>query len=152
MSYYPTNFYSNYPYGGNNIYQQYQPQQNQTIMQQSAQMPVSAGLQGKIVDGEEMVRATDVPFGGYGIFPKADFSKVFIKTWNNNGTTSIIEFNPIVETDKERKEEVDTNVLLLEKMKDIESKIDSMVSAKTTVQAVAPKVPEKGKEIKANAY
>jgi hypothetical protein len=51
-------------------------------------------LNGKLVDGEEMVKATEVPIGSYGIFPKADFSEIYIKSWNNNGTTSIVKFAP----------------------------------------------------------
>ena len=72
MSYYPTNFYGNYPY---NQYQSFPsiPQQQQPSF-----------LQGKIVDSIDVVKATDVPVGGYSIFPKADFSEMYIKSWNNN--------------------------------------------------------------------
>jgi hypothetical protein len=47
------------------------------------------------VDSEEMVKATEVPIGSYGVFPKADLSEIYLKTWNNNGTTSIIKFTPV---------------------------------------------------------
>jgi len=40
------------------------------------------GLNGKLVDSEDMARVTEVPIGGYGIFPKADLSEVYIKSWN----------------------------------------------------------------------
>lgn len=127
MGYYPTNFYSNFPYG-----QQYQPQyfngptlsSQQQIMQQQNQMAQSNMLQGKVVDGEDIVKVTDVPIGGYGVFPKADFSEVYIKSWNNNGTTTITTYKPIIEeTPKE-----DVNSILLEKINKIEEKIDSIVS------------------------
>ena len=58
MNYYPNNFYQNYPYG--NMYSQPQSQ---------AQTPMTAApttLQGKVVDSEEIVKVTEVPFGGYG--------------------------------------------------------------------------------------
>ena len=87
MNYYPTPNYNpqmQYPSAPNNM-----PQQ----MNFTQQMPPSQ-LNGKIVDSEEMVRATEVPMGSYGILPKADMSEVFIKTWNPNGTTNITHYKP----------------------------------------------------------
>ena len=86
MNYYPNNYYLNYPYG--NQYQQQMPDQAQS------QTPQPQGLNGKIVDSQDVVRATEVPIGGYGIFPKADLSEIYIKSWNNNGTTSVITYKP----------------------------------------------------------
>ena len=126
MNYYPTNFYSNYPY-----MQQYPNgpmlSSQQQIMQQNN------GLQGKIVDGEDIVRVTDVPMGGYGIFPKADFSEVYIKSWNSNGTTNIVTYKPVVTTPETPKE--DTTNILLEKMNTLEEKIDLIILPKTDAAA-----------------
>ena len=97
MNYYPTNFYSNYPQTQQSLYGYNQAQipnyqTNQTQMSiQNNQIP------GKIVDSQEVARVSDIPFGGYGVFPKADLSEVFVKVWNNNGTTSLLCFKPIVE-------------------------------------------------------
>lgn len=97
MNYYPTNFYSNYPQTQQSLYgynqaqiPNYQTNQNQMSVQNN-QIP------GKIVDSQEVARVSDIPFGGYGVFPKADLSEVFVKVWNNNGTTSLLCFKPIVE-------------------------------------------------------
>lgn len=97
MNYYPTNFYSNYPqtqqslYGYNQVQiPNYQTNQTQMSVQNN-QIP------GKIVDSQEVARVSDIPFGGYGVFPKADLSEVFVKVWNNNGTTSLLCFKPMVE-------------------------------------------------------
>ena len=76
MNYYPNNYYLNYPYGN-------QYQQQQMPYQAQAQTPQPQGLNGKIVDSQDVVRATEVPIGGYGIFPKADLSEIYIKSWNN---------------------------------------------------------------------
>ena len=146
MNYYPTNFYSNYPqpqsiYGYNqNQIPSYQAPQNQ-LAASNNQIP------GKIVDSQEVARVSDIPFGGYGIFPKADLSEVYIKMWNNNGTTSLVCFKPIVEGQvvkeeekedrryydgKESKESLsheEYNKLhekLLEKINQLEEKIDEM--------------------------
>ena len=97
MNYYPTNFYSNYPQTQQSLYGYNQAQipnyqTNQTQMSvQNNQIP------GKNVDSQEVARVSDIPFGGYGVFPKADLSEVFVKVWNNNGTTSLLCFKPMVE-------------------------------------------------------
>ncbi len=97
MNYYPTNFYSNYPQTQQSLYgynqaqiPNYQTSQTQMSIQNN-QIP------GKIVDSQEVARVSDIPFGGYGVFPKADLSEVFVKVWNNNGTTSLLCFKPMVE-------------------------------------------------------
>ena len=95
MNYYPTpNYNPQMPYTNapNNM-----PQQMGYT--QPMMPPSSMQLNGKIVDSEEMVRATEVPMGSYGIFPKADMSEVFIKTWNPNGTTSITHYKPAAAAD-----------------------------------------------------
>ena len=120
MSYYPTNFYSNYP-------QYNQPMQMQQPQNMFYQQSQSQTLQGKIVDSEDMVKATDVPIGGYGIFPKADLSEVYIKTWNNNGTTSILTFKPVI-VQKEEEEPKINNSSLYDKMQQLEQKLDDFIS------------------------
>lgn len=121
MNYYQPNFYSNYPY---NQYQQPVPTQQPMQSQFSQQMQM--GLQGKVVDGEDIVKVTDVPVGGYGIFPKADLSEIYVKSWNNNGTTNIMTFKPILKDEKKEEENL-TNVLL-NKMKQLESKLDVILT------------------------
>ena len=154
MNYYPNNYYPNYSYNG--MYPQYNQQQSQPIMQPPVNtnlQPVSQPqLQGKIVDGEEMVKATEVPFGGYGIFPKADLSEVYIKTWNNNGTTQIKSYQPIKQ-EENVEEKVDTNAILLEKMKEIEIKLDNIVNSNSNnSNKVLPQSETTKKEVKVNAY
>ena len=100
MNYYNPNYYTSYPYSYNyNNYtgQNTMPPVSTSIPMNQNSMPQQAsviGLNGKIVDGEDVVKATEVPIGGYGIFPKADLSAIYLKSWNNNGTTSIITFKP----------------------------------------------------------
>ena len=133
MNYYPNNFYGNYSYG--NTYPQ-TPNVTATSLTQ-------ATLNGKIVDGEEVVKATEVPFGGYSVFPKADLSEIYIKTWTQEGATKILKFKQVIE---EPKEEV-TLDSLMERVSAIEKKLNEMAAPKDTV------VPEKPrKEMKLNAY
>lgn len=142
MNYYPNYYMNNYPYNGNNN-GQYIPQNPPYVPmnQQSPQL-----LNGKIVDSEDMVRVTEVPIGGFGIFPKADLSEVFIKTWNKNGTTSIISFvptTPIQEAQNDTQQD-STIMKILNKINALEIKIDSLTNNNNNI--------EKRKEIKANEY
>ena len=133
MNYYPNNFYGNYSYG--NTY----PQTTST----TANTLTQATLNGKIVDGEDVVKATEVPFGGYSVFPKADLSEIYVKTWTQEGATKILKFKPYIE---EPKEEI-TMTTLLERINAIEKKLNEMAAHQETV------IPDKPrKEMKLNAY
>lgn len=131
MNYYPTNFYSSYPYMQQPVPAQYQPSQQAAMPSQQAQPMV---LQGKMVDGEDIVKVTDVPMGGYGVFPKADFSEVYIKSWNNNGTTSILTYKPVIKEIPKQQEE-NTNNILLDKMNQLEEKLDAILNPKSAAAA-----------------
>ena len=137
MNYYPNNFYQNYSYGN-----MYQPQQAQ---------PAVAALQGKVVDSVDMVRVNEVPFGGFGVFPKGDLSEIYVKSWNNNGTTQINTYKPIpIEETKEAKE-ISSRDELLEKINALNEKLDALMN-NTAKQAPTPAVPAAAKDVKVNAY
>ena len=121
MAYYPNNFYQNYQYNG-------YPQ-----MSQMPQSPMVSNLQGKVVDGIEIVKATDVPFGSFSVFPKGDFGEIYLKTWNNNGTTQIITYKPIVE-EGIKKEEPN---LILEKINNIENQLTDLINKVVPSQTIA---------------
>jgi hypothetical protein len=127
MNYYPNNYYLNYPYGN-------QYQQQQMPYQAQAQTPQPQGLNGKIVDSQDVVRATEVPIGGYGIFPKADLSEIYIKSWNNNGTTSVITYKP---ESPQPVATTDPITELKEQITVINSKLDSILAA-APVKEVKP--------------
>lgn len=127
MNYYNPNYYMNYPY--NTQYPIPGPQVSQPPLPQS--------LNGKIVDSADVVRATEVPIGGYGIFPKADLSEIYIKSWNNNGTTSVITFVPMV---PEATPTADLTTILLQKIETLETKLDSILTPiDKTKKAEVPK-------------
>lgn len=124
MNYYGTG------YNGYNPYNNYaQTQQNQ-VQQFPIQQP-QIGLNGKIVDSEDMVRATEVPIGGYGIFPKADLSEIFVKTWNNNGTTSVVKYAAVAPTQSDNTTAFENSqAKILERIDSLEAKLDGFFSAK----------------------
>lgn len=110
------NYFNNFPYNGYSG-AQFIPPQNQ--------FPQHT-INGKIVDSADVVKATEVPIGGYGIFPKADLTEIYIKSWNNNGTTSVITFRPVapeatVTTSNETS-------ILLQKIESLEQKLDNLLT------------------------
>lgn len=80
--------------------QQYQQSLQQPVvptqMSGTNQMPAL----GKMVDSIDVVKATDIPMDGNAYyFPKADGTEVYCKQWLQNGTTRILTFKPIENTD-----------------------------------------------------
>lgn len=134
MNYYNPSYYmGGYPYNS-----QY-PLPNQQLPPPSFQMsqsmnnqptPSQQSLNGKIVDSEDVVKATEVPIGGYGIFPKADLSEIYIKSWNNNGTTSVITFRPIIPEPSavQLNDNGELSNLLLQKIEVLENKLDMFLA------------------------
>ena len=80
-------------------------------------------LVGKMVNSEADVAPNEVPMdGSAGIYPARDFSAIYIKTWNKNGTISTIKFIP--EMAETVSQEPNTNSVILERL----DKLTSMVS------------------------
>ena len=141
MSYYPNNYYPNYSY--NNMYQ---PQQNQQTINT---------LQGKVVDSIEMVKVNEVPFGGFGVFPKGDLSEVYVKLWNNNGTTQINTYKLVpTEEIKENNGSSSKENELLEKINLLNQKLDTLMNNNTVSaqQQNSKQTQPETKEVKVNAY
>ena len=144
MSYYNPNLYNsnnmgqpynNFGNNNNNNYNIPSPQPMPQMSQVTQQIPqnVLNTLNGKIVDSEDIVKATEVPIGSYGVFPKADLSEIYIKTWNNNGTTRIIKYQPIMPAQQEENnapeiKNDDTIDKILEKIEQLENKLDDIIS------------------------
>lgn len=128
MSYYSNSFYPNYQYAS-----------------QYTQQPIISSLHGKIVDNMDIVKVTEVPFGGFAIFPKGDMSEIYIKNWNNNGTTQIITYKPIVQEGEEQiSNPINSIDLVLQRIDSLENKIDNIINGKKPVVI-------KDKEVGANA-
>ena len=135
MNYYPTNFYSNYPYNNYTNQMQYQPQQQQLPVVQS-------GLNGRMVESLDVAKIAEVPLGGYGIFPKADLSEIYVKSWNNNGTTSTITFKPVIEAEVVKPEEKyfpDNSQAILDKINSLDEKLNQLIPLKEEKQNSARK-------------
>lgn len=107
MSAYPN--YSFQPQQMNNPYQSnYQPmqnpymaqmgqyQQNLPVVQQVQQPQQSQGLVCKPVVDASNVSPNDVPMdGNAAVFPKNDFSEIYVKSWTPNGTIQTVVYKPV---------------------------------------------------------
>lgn len=130
MNYYP-NYYAGYPYNIQVPPQQTQPQvQQQSQLQQMFQQPM---LNGKIVDSADIVKVTEVPVGGYGVFPRADMGEIYIKTWGQDGTTQITTYRP-VPPPQPAAPAPNLNEQVLERLGALESKIDNIMNAAIAAQ------------------
>lgn len=142
MSYYNPNLYQNYmqQYSGNYMMPQPpMPMMNQNNIPSQQGQPQASTLNGKLVDSLDVAKATEVPIGGYGIFPKADLSEIYIKSWNSNGTTSIITFKPIAPEENPTsatQQENNISNMLIQKISELENKIDMLIQPKTNNNGV----------------
>lgn len=158
MNPYQTMYQPTYPQ--NNFYQprylqpQMPEQQIQAIQQPQMQQAQRNGLPGRCVNDEKDIIASEVPMdGGCAIFPKNDFSELYVKTWSNNGTISTIVFKPVLNenpnklsnseeklkfdlSDDARKAIKEYTDTLFDKMEELEAKIDKSQS-KTSVRSKA---------------
>lgn len=135
MNYYPNNFYQNYSYGSN-VYQPQQPQ---------------AQIQGKVVDSIDMVRVNEVPFGGFGVFPKGDLSEVYVKSWNNNGTTQINTYRPVPVEETQEAKAASMQDELLEKINALNAKLDALMNSAGKVDNTTA-TPAAAKDVNVHAY
>mgnify|MGYP006874344127 CR=1 FL=1 len=158
MNYYNPNYYNPYQFNNGNV--QYAPSypmpqpQPQNNIQNNMPLP----LNGKIVDSEDIVKVTEVPIGGYGVFPKADFSEIYVKSWMPNGTTTTLTFKPVAPAENpinvQEQTTTDTETIL-NKIAEIEQKIDAVLTQErivTSVPTAAEVKPAHKKEINLNGY
>ena len=98
-----------------NPYNQYNPYYNnynnytQQLQQLSKQVPqpyksqAMMGLQGKVVDSLDVVKATDIPYdGSVSYFPLTDHSAIITKQLQQDGTSKMVIYKPISENDENK--------------------------------------------------
>lgn len=150
MNYYQNNLYPNYPYVNAYPSNQYSP--NGTGVNFNSNLTNPMSLLGKVVDGEDVVKATEIPIGGFGVFPKADLNEIYVKTWNNNGATQILKYQPIAANNIEENN-INETTIILEKINSIEAKLNELVGAALPQPQVKNDIFEnKRKELNINAY
>ena len=82
------------PYGMYNPYYNYN-QQQMMKQNQSLYRTQNMGLQGKVVDSLDVVKATDIPYdGSISYFPLTDGSAIITKQLQQDGTSKVIVYRP----------------------------------------------------------
>lgn len=112
---------------------QFQPQMQRMQPQQQPQMQPEmqfnqqpmyrqpSGLQGKSVDNVEVVKATDIPLdGSISYFPLTDGSAIVTKQLQQDGTSKIIVYKPVITDESEVKEKYVTETELTNAIKNID--------------------------------
>jgi len=118
----PYNIYNPY----NNPYYNYnqQPQQMQQPRQtQSMYKPQnSIGLQGKVVDSLDVVKATDIPYdGSVSYFPLTDGTAIITKQLQQDGTSKVVIYKPMIDNEENKTKYITENDLE-KQLKDMDSK------------------------------
>ena len=137
----------NNPYADRmNFLQNYQ----QSLQQPIAPTQMSGANQmsalGKMVDSIDVVKATDIPMDGNSYyFPKADGTEVYCKQWLQNGTTRILTFKPVLDSEPnnlssdEEKLKFDLSdeatEVFMKRFDELEKRIDDLMPKKTTSRA-----------------
>lgn len=110
------------PYGIYNPYYNY-GQQSQQVNRQTQpvfrQQP--SGIQGKVVDSLDVVKATDIPYdGSVSYFPLTDGSAIITKQLQQDGTSKVVIYKPVeTSNNSESKPKYITESDLKEQMDDI---------------------------------
>jgi len=120
------NYYPQYGVQPSYVQPNYYQQQYQPVLSQPQ-------LNGKVVDSVDIVKATEVPIGSFGIYPKADQTEIYLKTWNVDGTTKITTYIPIVNQLEEKTNSyVDDLEYIKKQITDLSKKIDSIKPTSST--------------------
>lgn len=102
MSYQQINPFMNVPIGQVG-YNQNVPMQQQNTSQ----------IFGRIVPSVDVIIPSEVPMdGSVSVFPKNDFSEIYLKSWNQNGTINTVIYKP------ETKVEDDSSNVTLDSLKE----------------------------------
>lgn len=100
-------FESYNPYNTYNPYNPYYNQQPQQISKPNQQIYKSSnliGLQGKVVDSLDVVKATDIPYdGSVSYFPLTDSSAIITKQLQQDGTSKMVIYKPITDEENNAK-------------------------------------------------
>lgn len=120
------------------MYQPYQyfpgqqmPQQMQYSPDQprQAQQPIQ-GLSGRTVNNLNDITAQDLPMNGTSaLFPLADGSAIYSRSWRGDGTVQTIEYRPV---QQEQAETIDPLAVLQNDISEIKDMLQSLQKPKTT--------------------
>ena len=99
------------------------PAQPMPAFQQAQQR--TTGIFGRFVGSASEITPSEIPMdGSYSIFPTNDLSKIYVKSWNTDGTITTLEFSPDGKSDKHAVQEKDDRIeAILEKLSKLEDQL-----------------------------
>lgn len=98
---------------------------------QQAQTPTPSYLFGKIVNDPDKIAPNEVPMNGSpGFFPMPDYSAIYVKAWQSNGSIGTIKFIPEVQNEESTTQENSMLTEVLERLERIENTLASNSSKK----------------------
>lgn len=98
---------------------------------QQAQTPTPSYLFGKIVNDPDKIAPNEVPMNGSpGFFPMPDYSAIYVKAWQSNGSIGTIKFIPEVQNEENTTQENSMLTEVLERLERIENTLASNSSKK----------------------
>lgn len=116
--YNPYNPYYNYNY---NTQSQMQQTLKQTPQIYKSQNMIT--LQGKVVDSLDVVKATDIPYdGSVSYFPLTDGSAIITKQLQQDGTSKVMIYKPMLENEDSNKPKYMTEIEFKEQLKNMDGK------------------------------
>ena len=131
-----------YPYTGAPMYSapyqaanrtypaQYQPQVGYSYVSPQANQAVAQpqqtfAINGRIVNDISEVTPQEVPMDrSISLFPLSDWSKIYAKAWNANGTIDTFAFVPDKASQSDKQEQPDQYQAIMNRLDEIEKKID----------------------------
>lgn len=136
--------YNGYGYPAATTYNGYQPVYQQPVQYQQPQYQPTQpqGLPGKVVESYEIVKTTEVPIGSSAIFPQADMSAIYYKTWLSDGSTKIVTYKPEI---KETPKPIDTDIIA--SLQDIYDSIDALNKKMDGMKSGSSPTPMKRREV-----
>lgn len=117
-----------------NYYQQpqFQYQQAPQIMQNQNRIPIF----GRMIGNVSEIVPNEVPMdGSVSFFPQSDYSCIYAKKWNTDGTIQTIKFVPVVDDNPTETSINDFNTALASDISDISNrleKIEKLLSTRTS--------------------
>lgn len=132
----PANWNMPYP----NYYQPNPIQYQQNTASMNQPQPVRIPLAGRMVGNVSEIVPNEVPMdGSVSFFPQSDYSCIYAKKWNTDGTIQTVKFVPVVENNKPQETSMDDirqfNVDLANDINDISirlEKIEKLLTPKTS--------------------
>ena len=106
---------------------------------QQAQTPTPSYLFGKVVNDPNQITPNEVPMNGSpGFFPTPDYSAIYLKAWNSNGSINTIKFVPEVQNAESKEDPLKE---VLERLDRIEKSIASGI-----IRSERSQRPQNGKK------